>query len=257
MKLNSGKMFRRLSQLLFIFIGIICLSASYWQYQRGLTNQALSLGLSSVNRTGYHQSTGKELSDLGSEISHVLIDLQFDEMNPQFFLEPRYRDGVEGRELLTPYQADNMIIMVNRGWIAMQDSQVSEYVKKPPEQIQVKGYWLRYKKPINWLLNTQAELFYPNSLIRRIALYDLEYLKRFYQFPIASGILLAQSAKLMVAEKDRLLAPILTNHVAELPTPYPAYKNYGYSVQWLIFSFFAFGFFIRTVYLEKRNEKIK
>ena len=243
----------RLAQALLTGIGMLCLTAAVWQYQRAQYHTLLHSDYTTQLSQPYHPITPQELATTKTQFTKIAITLYYDPIDPLFLIDGHTYNSKPGKLLYTLFHtqqsqhAKHNVILVERGWISDADPHFTQHLDKPPEAVTIEGVWKQYHPPINWLLTTITEQFYGSTRTRILPFLDLAYLQRFSKQTILPGILLAQSYHPLTTEKDQAIAPLTTQHIRAIPEPYPPYKNYAYMVQWIIFSLFAFGFVIRTI----------
>ena len=193
-----------------------------WQLDRAHTKEAMLERMTS--RAQVATTDLDSLLQLGGDIADYSVRLHGHYLNEfNLLLDNRVHAQTPGYEVLTPFLAQNRIVLVNRGWIAQGDSR-TQFPPIPADvgDLTLEGF-AHVPNPNNFVLqeDNYQQVQWP-FLIQKI---DLEKTAALFDYPVAPFVL-------------RLNPDKTSEFVREWHSNFMGpEKHYGYAVQW--FSLFA------------------
>jgi surfeit locus 1 family protein len=174
-----------------MLLGIaICLSAAVWQYQKSIFYQA------PVAQTLHMH--GQFLN----EYTHYLDNQTF--------------NGKPGYAVITPFEYENTIYLVNRGFVAYERRDLLPNVKVVPSTVQIEGYLKANHKPL--LLNNSLQ----DPISKRIQFIDEKYFSAQLEQDVSHEVFMLQEGDGQLLIQPRKSA-YLSHH-----------RHQGYAIQWLL-----------------------
>ena len=179
---------------LIMFLGIsICVAAAAWQYQKSM------FFLAPVAQQVHME--GEYLNDL----TH--------------YLDNQTLQGQAGYAVITPFEYENTVYLINRGFISFESRDYLPFVEPVLGKVTIEGLLLGYRKPM--LLNSNLN----DPLKKRIQFIDEQYFssktsknisKDIFHLKNGLGLLTLQPVK----------APYLSHH-----------RHKAYALQWILLAF--------------------
>ena len=176
---------------LIMFIGIsICLAASAWQYQKSM------FYLAPISQQVHMQG-------------HFLNEYTH-------YLDNQTLNGRAGYAVITPFEYENSIYLVNRGFVSFTDRDHLPYVEPIEGDITIEGLIATYKKPM--LLNTSLH----DPIETRVQYIDHQYFTALTNKKVAKDIFhLKKGPGLQAIQPTK--SPYLSHH-----------RHKAYALQWLL-----------------------
>ena len=177
-----------------MFLGIsICVAAAAWQYQKSM------FYLAPVAQQVHME--GKYLNDL----TH--------------YLDNQTLNGRAGYAVITPFEYENTVYLVNRGFISFESREKLPVVEPVFGKVTIEGLLLANRKPM--LLNSKLN----DPLKQRIQFIDEQYFSNSIHKNIALNIFhLKKGLGLLVLQPVK--APYLSHH-----------RHKAYALQWILLAF--------------------
>jgi len=207
-----------------------------WQLERAHFKEALLERM--TTRSQVETTDLDSLLQLGGDIADYSVRVQGQYLNEfNFLLDNRVHDGMPGYEVLTAFQTQNRVLLVNRGWIAQGASRAQfPPIPAETEALTLEGF-AHVPNPKNFVLQEDdySAVTWP-FLIQKI---DLEKTAALFDYPVVPFVL-------------RLNPDTTSGFVREWHSNFMGpEKHYGYAVQW--FSLFAA---LTVIYLVVNTHKI-
>jgi surfeit locus 1 family protein len=177
-----------------MLLGIaICFSAAFWQYQKSIFYQA---------------PVAQSLHMQGQFLN------QFNR-----YLDNQTLSGKVGYAVITPFQYEEDIYLVNRGFVAYNDRDNLPEIPVIEGMVQIDGILKQHHKPL--LLNNNLQ----DPLAKRIQFIDEKYFSRLLGDNVSSKIFIQQSGNGLLSPQPQK-SSYLSHH-----------RHQAYAVQWLLLGF--------------------